>query len=153
MLRFRIGEHLFVDDGPRIKEYDFDIEQDEEHRDEIEFHGHARVAFADGEHAAFVGDVLDFAALAFDAEKDGDDEHAKSECDGQQPEHQDGDILVYLRSFHGKTIRMDARVGKWVLGETGQKMRFRCGEDSTRSSRRRADTEGHGEDPLMQIRL
>src|SRR5687768_8447260 len=42
------AEHLAINHRPRIKEHDFDVEEDEQHRHEIKFYRHPRVAFADG---------------------------------------------------------------------------------------------------------
>src|SRR5688572_15972994 len=86
--QIRIGEeHFLVNDGTWVEEYDFDIEEDEEHRDEVEFDGEAGVAFADGEHAAFVGSVFDFVAAAELADGDGKDEVAAREKHGDGGQH------------------------------------------------------------------
>src|SRR4051794_2473526 len=61
-------EHLLVNDSPWVEENNLNIEEDEEHRHEIKFHGEPGVAFADGEHAAFIGGVFDGGAFACFAE-------------------------------------------------------------------------------------
>jgi hypothetical protein len=93
-------EHLFVNDRPRVKEHDFDIEKDKEHRDEIELHREARIAFADGQHAAFVGGVFDLGATSKFAENDGSDERPTREqkCDDSEDPHRN--VLLQLRRFH-----------------------------------------------------
>ena len=65
-----IREHVAVNDRPRIKKHNFDVEQDEQHCHEIKFHGKPRVAFADGVFAALVSRVFGAGAFAALAEKD-----------------------------------------------------------------------------------
>ena len=44
--------------SPRVA-VSLDVEEDEQHRHKVKLHGHAAGALALGEHAAFVGGVLD----------------------------------------------------------------------------------------------
>src|SRR5579872_1183403 len=41
-------------DGPRIDEYRFNVEQNEQHSDQVEFHGEALPGVSDRGHAAFI---------------------------------------------------------------------------------------------------
>ena len=63
-----ISQHVLVNNRPRIKKHDLDVEQDEQHRHEVEFDGEPRAAFADRGGAAFVGGVLGAVAFAAFAE-------------------------------------------------------------------------------------
>ena len=51
-------KHILVDDGPREKKDHLNVKEDEQHRHEIKFHGHAAGAFSFGGHAAFVRGIL-----------------------------------------------------------------------------------------------
>lgn len=73
-----VFEHFLVDDCPRIHEHDFDVEKDEQHCHEVELDGHTRAAFPDGQHAALVGSILDFAGASTFAK------------DGREPDHSAG---------------------------------------------------------------
>src|SRR6516164_2204903 len=62
------GPPIFVDvipirDGPRIHEDDLDIEEDEQHRDQVEFHAKARLRFSHRQHPAFIGRILNGVAF------------------------------------------------------------------------------------------
>src|SRR2546425_1267352 len=52
-------EHRLINHGPGIEEDHFDIEQNEQHRDQIELYRKSRAALADRQHSAFVGGVFD----------------------------------------------------------------------------------------------
>lgn len=67
-----LDDRVFVDDGPRIHEHDFQIEQNEEHRDEIELHAETGLATCVGDHAALVGGVFGGVAFGSLAEDDAD---------------------------------------------------------------------------------
>src|SRR5437867_13175326 len=47
------------DDRPRDQKHRFDVEENEQHRDEIKLDGEALVSAAEGRHAALVGPLLD----------------------------------------------------------------------------------------------
>ena len=51
-------EHFLVHHGPRVEEDHLDVEQDEQHRDQVKLHRHPRGAGSLGQHAAFVGRIL-----------------------------------------------------------------------------------------------
>lgn len=80
-------------DGPWIHEYDLDIEEDEEHGHEIELHREARRAFANGEHAAFVGRIFGGVIAARAAEHNAECEYGdrKTECNDDL--EKDGQVL------------------------------------------------------------
>jgi hypothetical protein len=96
-----LGQHVFVDDRPRIHENHFDIKQDEQHRHQMEFHREARRIVADGIRAALIGHVLGFVSPGELAEKDRDGEHARREAD----QHEHREILHQLRLFHAREFR------------------------------------------------
>src|SRR5208283_6031157 len=75
-------EHGAVNDRPRVKKNDLDIEKNKKHGDEVKFDREARAAFADRQHAAFVGHVLDARILSFLAEQDGGEQSARGKTDG-----------------------------------------------------------------------
>ena len=52
-------DHFVVNDRPRIHEDDLEIEQDEEHRHQVELHAEARLRLHLAEHAALVGGIFD----------------------------------------------------------------------------------------------
>src|SRR6516164_7188106 len=52
-----------IRDGPRIHEDDLNIEQDEQHRDQVEFYAEARLRSPQGQHPAFVSGILNGIAL------------------------------------------------------------------------------------------
>lgn len=89
-----LDEHILVNHGPRIEEHDFDIEQDEKHRDQVELHRQTVAAFTYGEHAALIGDVLGGVALAAGAEEIRCGQHAHGKTDGDEAQNQNRNILV-----------------------------------------------------------
>ena len=91
-----VGEHLPIDDGPRIHEDDLNIEQDEQHRHEVKLHREARAALADGILAAFVSGVLGLGAYAEFAEQQRNDERAAREADGGGQQEQNRNVLRQL---------------------------------------------------------
>src|SRR5215469_5590639 len=84
-----------VYDGPRVHEYDLDIEQNEQHRDQVKFHTESRLGFTLGDHAAFVGRVFDGISFASPAQDHaGEHCHAsESECDDHL--QQDRKVILY----------------------------------------------------------
>src|SRR3989442_14343924 len=56
-------QHLPINHRPRIEENYLDIEENEQHRDEIESDRKAGVSLADRRHAAFVRSILGFTDL------------------------------------------------------------------------------------------
>src|SRR5204863_3787987 len=64
----RVRKHLLVNYRPRIKKHDFDIKKNKQHGHEVKLDGHASVSLADGQHAAFIGGVLNAISLASRAE-------------------------------------------------------------------------------------
>src|SRR6478735_2807994 len=57
-----VGQEMTVDEGPRDEEHDLDVEEDEQHRGDVELHREARVRRAVRVNAALVRGVLDLAA-------------------------------------------------------------------------------------------
>src|SRR5437763_1736483 len=77
-----VSDRVLVDDRPRIHEHDLEIEQDEEHRHEIEFHAEARRSLALRNHSAFIGSVLRACSSPGFAEQYTDEQRGHSEPDG-----------------------------------------------------------------------
>ena len=101
------GKHVLVDDGPRVKKDNFDVEQDKEHGDEVEFHGHAAGTLALGQHAALVGGILDRflgggAAAKTKADEPGNKQIAGRKGDSDEAEYQNRKILLQLS--HGTKV-------------------------------------------------
>lgn len=86
-------EQAFKADCPGIHEDDFDIEDDEKHRNEVEFHAETRLAVAYGEHSTFVGGVFDDAAFAGLPDEDAEKERDPSESAGGDRLHEDGQVV------------------------------------------------------------
>ena len=88
------GEEVFEGDRPWVQEHDLDVEDDEEHRDDVEFHAEARLGIADGEHATLVGAVFHAVALGAASDDDAGGEAAGGEADGDDDLQDDRDVLV-----------------------------------------------------------
>ena len=93
-------DRLLVNDRPRIHEDDLEIEEDEEHRDQVELHAEARLRFALRHHAAFVGGVFYAISPAGSAQQHADEQSGDGESDRHQnveenrkifAEHSDGE--------------------------------------------------------------
>ena len=74
---------VLEDNRPNVAEDSFDIEDDEEHRHEVEFDREAGSSIADGKHSAFVSFVFDAFGFASFAEVEAHDEGdtGKSYCE------------------------------------------------------------------------
>ena len=102
------GKHVLVDDGPRVKKDNFDVEQDKEHGDEVEFHGHAAGTLALGQHAALVGGILGGGetvcapAKPF-AKNNRQQQITGSKRNGHQQQDKHRKILFHL-AVHGKRV-------------------------------------------------
>lgn len=92
--RIATGDEVAELDGPRIHEDDFNVEDDEKHRDEVELHREARSAIADREHAAFVGGVLGGVAFGGLSEDDAESQGHGGEAGGHQNLEEDGKELI-----------------------------------------------------------
>ena len=77
-----LTEHILVDDGPREKKDHLNVKEDEQHRHEIKFHGHAAGAFSFGGHAAFVRGILGGVARGAFTDQLGNDEISASKYNG-----------------------------------------------------------------------
>jgi hypothetical protein len=75
-------KHILVDDGPREQKDHLNVEEDEQHRHKVKFHGHAAGPLPFSGHAAFVRAVLGGVAFGAFAYKLGNDEVAGSESNG-----------------------------------------------------------------------
>lgn len=79
--------------GPRVEEYDFDIEDEEDHGDEVEADIEAFACGVDWGHARFVGFAFAI-ALAGWAEDCGADEVHDGESRCSEEHDEDGEIGV-----------------------------------------------------------
>ena len=75
-----LADEVCEADGPWIHENDFDVEDDEEHGDEVKLNAEAWCAFSDGEHSTFVRSFLSLAIGAFFTEQDAEPEGGDSEA-------------------------------------------------------------------------
>ena len=108
--RFAFDDRFFVNDRPRIHEHDLEIEQDEEHRDEVELHAEARLGFALRDHAAFVGRVLNASASAGLAEKDADEQRGDSKPNRHHDLQQQWEVIAQ------SSVRLESRNRASALG-------------------------------------
>src|SRR6478735_6428677 len=74
-------DHVAINHRPRIHEYDFEIEQNEEHRDQVKLYAESRLRFADGDHPAFISRSFDPTAAAGLTQKHADDQSRAGETD------------------------------------------------------------------------
>jgi len=76
--RAALFNRIPIRDCPGIHKHDFEIEQDEEHRDYIKFNAEARLPFTLGNHAAFIGGVFGYSASSSLAYQDADEQRRNS---------------------------------------------------------------------------
>src|SRR5438093_13609980 len=57
-------DHVAINHRPRVHEYDFEVEQNEEHRDQVKLYAESRLRFADRYHPAFIRRISDPIAAA-----------------------------------------------------------------------------------------
>jgi hypothetical protein len=105
-----VPKHFLVNDRPRVKKNNFDIEKDKKHRDQVKLDGHPSVSAADGEHTAFIGRVLDRIPFGPFAQEHGNGQRAESKRNGKQTEYQDWNVLRQL--IHAATLEIAQFFGK-----------------------------------------
>src|SRR6267154_2476371 len=74
-------DHVAINHRPRVHEYDFEVEQNEEHRDQVKLYAESRLRFADRYHPAFISRIFDPIAAAGLTQKHADDQSRASETD------------------------------------------------------------------------
>src|SRR6185295_11238313 len=74
-------DHVAINHRPRVHEYDFEIEQNEEHRDQVKLYTESRLRFADRDHPAFISRIFDRIAAAGLTQKHADDQSRAGETD------------------------------------------------------------------------
>lgn len=79
--------------GPWIEEDDFDIEDEEDHCDEVEADVEAFAGGVDGGHARFVGDAFAVTFAGW-AEESGSDEVHRAESDRCEEHEEDREVGV-----------------------------------------------------------
>src|ERR1051326_2458043 len=89
-----VRDRFFVNDRPWIHEDDLEIEQDEEHRHEIELHAEARTSFALRNHSAFVGSVLRASPSPGFAEQNANRQRRTGEADCNNDLQEDRQIFL-----------------------------------------------------------
>src|SRR2546426_9024369 len=82
------------DDGPRDQKHGFDVEENEQHCDEVELDGEALVGAAEGRHAAFVGPLLDVGRAPRPEEMRSHDQRRRRD-DGETEQHEERDIGLH----------------------------------------------------------
>lgn len=85
---------------PGIHKDDLDIEDDEEHGDEVEFDTEAGGAFSDGDHAALVRSFLGGIVASFLTEEDTESKGGTGKANGSEGLKDDGKVVVQ----HGRRI-------------------------------------------------
>ena len=88
-------EELAKVHGPRVHEDDFDVEEDEDHGDNVKFNGKAGCGASDGIFAAFVGFVFGLAGAGSFAEEEGKDDAAEGNRKGGGDLDEDGKVLAH----------------------------------------------------------
>ena len=87
------GDVVFVNGGPGVEEYDFDVEEDKEHGDDVEFDAEAGLGVAEGEHAALVGAVFHGVAAGGFACDGGEDQGGDGETGCDDDLEEDGGVV------------------------------------------------------------
>src|SRR5438132_9499002 len=72
-------DHVAINHRPRVHEYDFEIEQNEEHRDQVKLYAESRLRFADRYHPAFIRRIYDPIAEARLTQNHADDQSRDGE--------------------------------------------------------------------------
>lgn len=85
--------HVSEDESPRVREDNFDVEDDEEHGDDVEFYTEARGALTDRKHSALVWSVLHFRITAFFTEENTEDESNGGEANRRERLEDDGKVV------------------------------------------------------------
>src|SRR2546421_6174099 len=86
-------DHVAINHCPRVHEHDFQVEKNEEHRNQIKLHAESRLRFTDRHHSAFVGRIFDAAAAAGLTQKHADDQGRGGETDRDNDLQQDWKII------------------------------------------------------------
>jgi len=90
----RIREHGFVDDSPREHEYDLDVEQDEQHCDQIKFNRQTGVSLSNREHPALVCGIFRLANTAGFSKQNRQYKVASGKSQRDQAQDQNRNILL-----------------------------------------------------------
>jgi len=80
--------------SPWIHKDHFDIKNNKEHRNEVEFNTKAGRPISDRQHTAFVGTVLCFVLSPFLAKYDTHEEHRCAEANSNKRLHYNGEIIL-----------------------------------------------------------
>src|SRR5580692_7197337 len=112
-------ERLFHD-RPGIQEYGLDIEQDEEHADQVELHGEALAGIADGLHTALIGRHL--GRIVFVLSDEVRQAHNRAgNTSGHEDVYQQRKIAREIKVRHDRLVLRKARAttGKHLSLEVG----------------------------------
>ena len=85
---------VFIDHRPRIHENDLQIEQDEEHRDEVKLDAETGLRSLVGDHAALVGGVLGGIPAGGFSEQEADQQGAAGKTNGHEHLQENGKIIT-----------------------------------------------------------
>jgi hypothetical protein len=99
--RIEIINIVAVHHGPRVHEHDLDIEQNKQHRDQVEFHTESRLGITLGDHAAFVGRILSGVAFTGATQDYAGEQCHASESDRDDHLQQDWEVILYHRDVLG----------------------------------------------------
>src|SRR5207245_1654055 len=86
-------DHVAINHRPRVHEHDFEIEKNEQHRDQIKLYAESRLRFTHRYHPAFIGRIFDRGTEAGLAQKDADDQGRGGETDRDNDLQQDWKII------------------------------------------------------------
>ena len=90
-------------ESPGVEEDGLDVEENEDHGDEVELDGEGFAGVAGGLHAAFVGLLLG-AAGAAPADEAGKTEENSGKNSGQAEEEQQRSVGLKVRGIHGEEV-------------------------------------------------
>lgn len=120
------------DNRPWIHEDDLDIEEDEQHRDEVKLHTESRLRAGFGKHAAFVGEVFGGRAFSNPSENQVREQSDRGEPDRDNHMNQYGNIVLSHRvlAVTPKPLSRQARKGEKRGRELFQRLRLGLFPDS-----------------------
>jgi hypothetical protein len=74
-------DHVAINDRPWVHEDNLEVEQDEEHRDQVKLYAEPRLRLTDRHHAAFVGGIFDWSTATGFAQQYTNDQSRGRETD------------------------------------------------------------------------
>ena len=108
----KLLEILAVDNRPGVEKDDFDIEEDEEHRHEVELHAKARLGAGLRNHSALVGDIFSPSAAADPAQQEATHPGEQREADTADDMDDEGGKLRQLGIHKSVTRKTGTELGR-----------------------------------------